>query len=299
LPLVIISSSPFRAEAPSGYGARRGLAPLVGRRHFGDHFRALRIPCGLSRPGRPSATSHTSNDRATAKVRSPRSRRCISSTVTQTGEHRLQLEAKGRRGLCSRLGPEANIDELTRGGEPLVPPLAREPPEDLNDGRPAGLGACGLRHDLGAEVSGRGLFRADRSAPTASPTIAPDEPAKKVKVGPKPTAPKLLPTRGTPVRVGATCRDGSGSDATGRGACSWHGGVRAWLYEQPSWVYDNKETNAKRTRAYNAAVKAWKKNTARNRLLADYPCTKGPYPEGSSGYASWRDTNDNGIACDR
>ncbi len=32
-------------------------------------------------------------------------------------------------------------------------------------------------------------------------------------------------------RVGAKCSDGSYSSATGRGACSWHGGVAEWLYE--------------------------------------------------------------------
>lgn len=34
-----------------------------------------------------------------------------------------------------------------------------------------------------------------------------------------------------PSRVGAICRDGSRSDATGRGACSHHGGVDYWLNE--------------------------------------------------------------------
>lgn len=32
-------------------------------------------------------------------------------------------------------------------------------------------------------------------------------------------------------RVGAICRDGRRSYATGRGACSHHGGVSEWLYE--------------------------------------------------------------------
>lgn len=32
-------------------------------------------------------------------------------------------------------------------------------------------------------------------------------------------------------RVGAICRDGWQSNATGRGACSHHGGVAEWLYE--------------------------------------------------------------------
>jgi len=33
------------------------------------------------------------------------------------------------------------------------------------------------------------------------------------------------------IRVGCICRDGSHSNATGRGACSHHGGVDHWLYE--------------------------------------------------------------------
>ena len=33
-------------------------------------------------------------------------------------------------------------------------------------------------------------------------------------------------------RVGAVCEDGSRSDATGRGACSHHGGVSRWLYSK-------------------------------------------------------------------
>ena len=32
-------------------------------------------------------------------------------------------------------------------------------------------------------------------------------------------------------RIGAICSDGWESSATGRGACSWHGGVEEWLYE--------------------------------------------------------------------
>lgn len=33
-----------------------------------------------------------------------------------------------------------------------------------------------------------------------------------------------------PVRTGALCADGSRSTETGRGACSWHGGVTQWTY---------------------------------------------------------------------
>ena len=49
-------------------------------------------------------------------------------------------------------------------------------------------------------------------------------------------------------RTGAVCRDGSRSIATGRGACSWHGGVAYWrftkteidLYRQ-TWLSRNEE----------------------------------------------------------
>lgn len=41
---------------------------------------------------------------------------------------------------------------------------------------------------------------------------------------------KYYPTE-TRVRVGAVCNDGTTTKATGRGACSHHGGVAYWLYE--------------------------------------------------------------------
>ena len=31
-------------------------------------------------------------------------------------------------------------------------------------------------------------------------------------------------------RIGAICKDGTYTTATGRGAGSWHGGVDRWLY---------------------------------------------------------------------
>ncbi len=47
------------------------------------------------------------------------------------------------------------------------------------------------------------------------------------KYTPTPT-PTPTPTAGS--RIGAICRDGWRSSATGRGACSHHGGVAQWLY---------------------------------------------------------------------
>jgi hypothetical protein len=41
-------------------------------------------------------------------------------------------------------------------------------------------------------------------------------------------------------RTGARCRDGWRSDATGRGACSWHGGVAEWLYADDRIVHETK-----------------------------------------------------------
>lgn len=51
-----------------------------------------------------------------------------------------------------------------------------------------------------------------------------------VYVAPAPRAQTQAPQSTSGGRVGATCRDGSHSNATGRGACSHHGGVAQWLY---------------------------------------------------------------------
>lgn len=48
-----------------------------------------------------------------------------------------------------------------------------------------------------------------------------------------PTTP-TTPTVPSGTRIGATCRDGSSSDATGSGACSSHGGVQCWRYSDGS-----------------------------------------------------------------
>ncbi len=50
-------------------------------------------------------------------------------------------------------------------------------------------------------------------------------------------------------RIGAICRDGSSSYATGSGACSWHGGVDEWLYETQDYYkfsYENCLNKAKK-----------------------------------------------------
>jgi hypothetical protein len=38
-------------------------------------------------------------------------------------------------------------------------------------------------------------------------------------------------------RIGGRCRDGWRSDATGSGACSWHGGLAGWLYADDRMVH--------------------------------------------------------------
>ena len=52
---------------------------------------------------------------------------------------------------------------------------------------------------------------------------------------------KVLQTVYSNVRTGAICRDGSSSGSTGRGTCSWHGGVNKWLTLPPKKVYVNKK----------------------------------------------------------
>ncbi len=138
------------------------------------------------------------------------------------------------------------------------------------------------------------------STPTASPTptVPPDEVIEPFKLGSKPKPPKMLKTAAPKERVGAVCRDGTHSSATGRGACSWHGGVATWIRELPYWVAENKAENTRRTKTYKSALKKWTRVYERNQLLKKYPCSKGPYEKGNRGYATWRDTNDNGVACD-
>lgn len=69
--------------------------------------------------------------------------------------------------------------------------------------------------------------------PTTRPTIT----SRPTATRRPPTATVYIPPTDAPaptsvggVRVGARCRDGSSSSATGRGACSHHGGVSCWRY---------------------------------------------------------------------
>jgi hypothetical protein len=121
---------------------------------------------------------------------------------------------------------------------------------------------------------------------------------------PKMAAKKHVPAPKKGSRIGATCRDGWDSDATGRGACSHHGGVRTWVHEvvNADQIQKAKNHNKKVERKYKEALRKWKqakKVIDRDRnLVKKYPCAGGPYMDGMPGYAEWRDTNNNGIACD-
>lgn len=67
----------------------------------------------------------------------------------------------------------------------------------------------------------------------APPTKRPPTAARVIPVPPTntPFIVKVPPTVvSSGVRTGAICRDGTRSSATGRGACSHHGGVAYWLY---------------------------------------------------------------------
>lgn len=104
-------------------------------------------------------------------------------------------------------------------------------------------------------------------------------------------------------RTGAECHDGSYSSATGRGACSHHGGVRTWLTEgNEEQIEEIKASNKKALRRYDEAMAKYSKDRkavdAARLLAKKYPCEDGPYEKGHKAYSAWRDTNDNGIACD-
>ena len=64
-------------------------------------------------------------------------------------------------------------------------------------------------------------MRPSPESPTSISTVAPTNTL----------APVVVPTaRPVQVRCGAICKDGTQSNATGRGACSGHDGVDRWLY---------------------------------------------------------------------
>lgn len=78
------------------------------------------------------------------------------------------------------------------------------------------------------------------SIASSTPTVQP----KVVTKVPEPTKVLPIPTKivipvpdnpsSNPVRTGAVCKDGTSSSATGRGACSGHGGVSCWNYSDGS-----------------------------------------------------------------
>jgi hypothetical protein len=77
------------------------------------------------------------------------------------------------------------------------------------------------------------------------------------------------------VRVGANCRDGTTSSATGSGACSQHGGVESWRYaEGPKEASPPVKEESKSRPALSTAssVKVWV-----NRNSGVYHCSGSHY----------------------
>ena len=62
-----------------------------------------------------------------------------------------------------------------------------------------------------------------------APPPTPKPVAARPTAKPQPPVAPAIVAPSTGVRVGAICRDGTRSSATGRGACSHHGGVDHWL----------------------------------------------------------------------
>ena len=72
-------------------------------------------------------------------------------------------------------------------------------------------------------------YSAEQIASAVRPAVTP-EAIKPVATSGIETLPRTKPTTAAEQlhRIGAICRDGTESGATGRGACSRHGGVRCW-----------------------------------------------------------------------
>ena len=106
--------------------------------------------------------------------------------------------------------PEVGADGVTR----MTQWFQRVRMEDHgSDGVLLGLLNAEIVHAAGAPA-----------APIAAPAPVPVAPPP----ANPPSAPNTPPETGR--RIGAVCRDGTRSSATGRGACSHHGGVDHWIY---------------------------------------------------------------------
>ncbi len=92
------------------------------------------------------------------------------------------------------------------------------------DPQRAPVGAEGWASGSVVAVPSYAVSQYIRDAGIAAPTRIPPT------ATPRPTARPQAPVAPGRVRVGAICRDGWHSSATGRGACSHHGGVARWLY---------------------------------------------------------------------
>jgi hypothetical protein len=70
-----------------------------------------------------------------------------------------------------------------------------------------------------------------RQEATATSALKPGVASDSIKTTATPGIQKKTATGAEPTqRIGAICRDGTESGATGRGACSHHGGVKCWKY---------------------------------------------------------------------
>lgn len=133
------------------------------------------------------------------------------------------IELDGRRGkteaenlaLFGAPISEATIETNASGDTVLTQWFERARFEEHVSGVQLGLLGNELRADVQQTIA--------PAAPTQPQPTATPEPTTK----PEPTA-KPEPSG---VRVGAVCRDGTRSNATGRGACSHHGGVAHWIYQ--------------------------------------------------------------------
>ncbi len=105
-------------------------------------------------------------------------------------------------------------------------------PDTDADGTPDSRDSCpyvaGPSSNRGCAVVPATPTSTPRSGPTVAPVATPRlVPTVAPVATPLPTV-YVPPSSG--VRIGAVCHDGWISSATGRGACSWHGGVAYWLY---------------------------------------------------------------------
>lgn len=188
------------------------------------------LACGQAGPNTASvretaapASTSTSTPEPTP-TEAPTATATATVTATPLPQSTVRMEANMRQGPSVRYGIVRVVAVKTRVELLAVREEAGQRWYHVRAGSDDGWMSASV---LSVEKAIAAAVPVDTQAHAPPPTQTP-RPVAVVKPTARPSNPGFVaPSSG--VRVGAICRDGTRSSATGRGACSHHGGVAQWL----------------------------------------------------------------------